>query len=86
MSNRKQNGSYDKRSADKLLGVAAKKLGSDPETLRKQFQSGNYDSAVSSLSGKDQQLLQRALSDPELTAKVLNSPRAQEIFRKLSGK
>ena len=56
--------------ADKLFSMTAGKLGSDSETLKREFQSGNYQRAMSSLSRSDAQKLQKALSDPELTAKV----------------
>lgn len=70
--------------ADKLFSMTAGKLGSDSQTLKREFQSGNYQRAMSSLSRSDAQKLQKALSDPELTAKVLSSPQARAIMEKLA--
>ncbi len=78
-------GSLSNKQSDKLFGYAAKKLGSDPQTLKREFQNGRYDRAMSSLSKGDAEKLRRALADPEMTAKVLSSPQAQAIMKKLSG-
>ncbi len=79
-----RSGSISREQADKLFNMTAGKLGSDSETLRREFQSGNYQRAMSSLSKSDAQKLQKALSNPELTAKVLSSPQARAIMEKLS--
>ena len=79
-----RSGSISREQADKLFNMTAGKLGSDSETLRREFQSGNYQRALSSLSKSDAQKLQKALSNPELTAKVLSSPQARAIMEKLS--
>ena len=79
-----RSGSISKGQAEKLFGMAAGRLGSDSETLKREFQNGNYQRAMSSLSRSDAQKLQKALSDPELTARVLSSPQARAIMEKLS--
>ena len=78
-------GSINDKQSDRLFGYAAKKQGSDPATLKREFQNGKYDRAVSSLSKSDAEKLRRALADPAMTAKVLSSPQAQAIMKKLSG-
>lgn len=67
-----------------LLSVASQKLGTSPETLKKQLESGVFDQAMSGMSKTDSEKLTKALSDPKIAQKILSTPQAQEIYKKLS--
>lgn len=74
----------NERSLDALLKIAGKKLGTPPDELRKQIQSGKLDNALGSMSKQDSQKLSQALSNPVLAERILSTPQAQAIFKKLS--
>lgn len=69
-----------------LLNVAAKKLGTSPEELRSQLQNGTFDKALSSMPKNEAAMLTQALSNKQTCEKILSSPQAQAIYRKLTGK
>ena len=66
-----------------LLSVASKKLGTTPDALQQQLQSGTFDKALGSMPSKDAAMLQQALSNPKTAEKILSSPQAKAIYEKL---
>ncbi|MCD7727602.1 MAG: hypothetical protein LUH57_04585 [Ruminococcus sp.] len=72
------------KQLEALLSVASKKLNTSPETLKSQLESGVFDQALSSMNKTDAERLTKALSDPKIAQKILSTPQAQEIYKKLS--
>ncbi len=72
------------KQLEALLSVASKKLNTSPETLKSQLESGVFDQALSSMNKTDAERLTKALSDPKVAQKILSTPQAQEIYKKLS--
>lgn len=66
-----------------LLKMAGKRLGTDPETLRKTLESGNAETLLKQTKGSNEQLMQ-ALSNPQIAQKLMNSPKAKEFLKKLT--
>lgn len=66
-----------------LLGIASKKLGTTPEVLQKQLQDGTFEKALDSMPGGDAAKLKQALSNPKTAEKILSSPQAKAIYKKL---
>lgn len=64
-----------------LLEAAGKKLGTDPETLRRALESGDAGSLLGPAHADEG--LRRALSDPEAAKKLLGTPGAQALLKKL---
>lgn len=69
----------------KLLQMASKKTGTDPESLRQNLEKGNVESVLGSLSPKDAEKVSKALSNPAFAKQILSSPQAQELLKKLGG-
>ncbi len=67
-----------------LLSVASKKLGTTPETLKHQMESGAFDKALGSMNRTDAERLKQALSNPKIAEKILSTPQAQEIYKKIA--
>jgi hypothetical protein len=68
-----------------LLNTAAKQLKTTPEVLEKQLKSGTFDKALAGMPKSEADKLTKALSDKETCEKLLSSPQAQAIYKKLSG-
>lgn len=68
-----------------LLGVVSKKLGIPPEQLRRELESGKFDSAFQNMSSADAQKFQQAIRNPQLVEKLMSTPQAKELYRKLGG-
>ncbi|MBE6849074.1 MAG: hypothetical protein E7502_04105 [Ruminococcus sp.] len=68
-----------------LLAVVSKKLGVPPEQLRKELESGKFDSALRNLSSADAQKFQQAIRNPKLVEKLMSAPQAKALYEKLTG-
>ena len=66
----------------KLLNVAAQRLGTQPEQLKQQAENGTLQKMLNNLNAN----LQQVLSDKEAANKLLNSPQAQVLLKKFLGK
>ena len=73
---------FSQAQLNMLLKMAGKKLGTDPETLRKALENGNADALLKQSTGRNDQLKQ-VLSNPELASKLMDSPQAKELLKKL---
>lgn len=73
---------FSQAQLNMLLKMAGKKLGTDPETLRKALENGNADALLKQSKGRNDQLKQ-VLSNPELVSKLMDSPQAKELLKKL---
>lgn len=67
-----------------LLNIASKKLNTTPQTLQKQLQDGTFEKALGSMPGNEAAMLRQALSNPKTAEKILSSPQAQAIYKKLN--
>ena len=76
-------GNIDSKKMAALLSIASKKLGTTPETLKAQLESGSFDKALGNLPPSQQAKLKKALSDPKSAEKMLGTPQAQEIYKKI---
>ncbi len=76
----------NQKGMDILLNMVSKKVGSSPEELKSNIQQGNFNQLTQGMSQEESQKLMQALSNKEMTEKILSSPEAQEIMKKLSGK
>ena len=68
-----------------LLNGLSERLNTTPEQLRANLEKGNLDSVVSKMSSGQAKRLQKILDNPEQSEKILNSPQAQVIIKKLMG-
>ena len=75
---------FSQAQLNMLLKMAGKKLGTDPETLRKALENVNADALLKQSKGQNDQLKQ-VLSNPELASKLMDSPQAKELLKKLMG-
>lgn len=67
-----------------MLEQAAKKAGVNPDALRQAVNSGDIDSfARQNLDPKTAENLQKVLSDKSAAEKILNTPTAKEILKKI---
>jgi hypothetical protein len=73
----------EQNELEKLLSLAAERLGTTPEQLKAEASSGELSSLLTQLSPTDAQSLQRVLSDRDAAQKLLSSPEAQELLRYL---
>ncbi len=73
----------DPKAMQGMLKVVSSKLGMSPQELQKQLESGKLDGAMKGLSPQDSAKLMNALSNPAMAQRILSTPQAQEIIKKL---
>ena len=74
------------KGMDALINLVSKKMGTSSESLKKDLQSGDISNLTKGMNNDDAQKLKEALSNKELTQKIMSSPEAQELMKKLQGK
>ena len=66
-----------------LINSLSEKLNTTPESLRDNLEKGNLGSIVNRMSSNQAKKLKKILDDPEQSEKILNSPQAQALMKKL---
>lgn len=69
-----------------LLNEAAKKLGMPPEQLARSLKNGDLSRALKNMPAAQQQMLKKALTDKAACQRLMDSPQAQALLKKFSGK
>ncbi|HPY85976.1 hypothetical protein [Ruminococcus sp. XPD3002] len=77
--------SIDPQKISGLLSVVSKKIGVPPEQLRKELEEGKFDNALAAMNGKDAAKFRQAVNDPKLVERLMSTPQAQALYKKLSG-
>lgn len=75
----------DPKGLNGLLDIVSKKIGVAPEKLKQELESGKFDSAIAGMSKSDAAKFQQALNNPKLVEKLMSTPQAKAIYKKLSG-
>lgn len=75
----------DPNGLNSLLETVSKKVGVSPEKLKNDFQSGKFDSALSSMSKNDAAMFQQVIKNPKLVEKLMSTPQAKALYKKLTG-
>lgn len=74
------------KNLDALLSVASKQLGMTPDELKKNLSSGNMSGVTQKMGSDDGANLQRFMTDKNFAEKIMSTPEAQSILKKLSAK
>lgn len=75
----------DPKNLAGLLNVVSKKIGVPPEKLRSELEAGKFDSALAAMNKNDAAKFQQAVNNPKIVEKLMSSPQAKELYKKLSG-
>ena len=73
-----------KVDSEKLISDAAKQLGKNPEDFKNTLDNGALKKMIGNLSAEQSNQLNKALSDKEYAKKLLSTPQAQALIKKLS--
>ena len=66
-----------------LLKLAAQRMGTTPQALAQAAQKGDLSHIVGRAKTAEASALQKVLSDPEAAKKLLSTPQAQDLLRRL---
>ncbi|MDO4748033.1 MAG: hypothetical protein Q4A12_02525 [Eubacteriales bacterium] len=68
-----------------LVDMLAQRLNADSTQVRTALEKGKLDKVLQHMDQKQAQKISDILSDPEQSKKVLSTPQAQAIIKKLMG-
>jgi len=66
-----------------LISLASEKLGTSEDKLTKAAQNGSFDKMLGNLKPQDAAKLQKVLSDKQSAEKLLSTPQARQLLKKL---
>ena len=67
------------------LNSLSKKLGQSPQTITENAKNGDILKLLSNMDGKQAEKVKNILNDREKAEKLLSSPQAQALIKKLTG-
>lgn len=73
------------KQIENILNSLAQKLGENPNEIKKSAQKGEVGSLLNKMDGKQASKVQEILNDKEKTERLLNTPQAQALIKKLMG-
>lgn len=79
------NENESQSSVEEMLKKASQKLGTDPQNLRKSMANGNLNNLLKSIGTNEAQKIEQILSNKEAATKLLSTPKAQQLLKKLLG-
>ena len=77
--------SNENSNLENLINTISQKLGTNPDELKKAAQNKNANDILKNLSEKDAEKVKNVLSDKSAASKILSSPKAQQLLKKLMG-
>lgn len=75
----------DNEKINKLASQLSKKMNVPKDQLISAIQSGNFDNVLKNMSASDNEKIRNLLGDEESAKKILATPQAQAIIKKLMG-
>ncbi len=68
-----------------MINQLSLRLNADSTQVKEALQKGNLDKVLMNMDEKQARKISRILSDPEESKKVLSTPQAQALIKKLMG-
>ncbi|MBQ8860352.1 MAG: hypothetical protein IJ015_03320 [Ruminococcus sp.] len=68
-----------------MINQLSQRLNADSTQVKEALQKGNLDKVLMNMDEKQAEKISRILSDPEESKKVLSTPQAQALIKKLMG-
>lgn len=70
---------------NKVIEQLSQRLNSTPSEVESALKKGNLQQVLEKMDSKQAQKVQDILSDPKQSEKILSSPQAQALIKKLMG-
>lgn len=71
-------------SMEKMIEIASKKLGISGEKLKRSLETGNVEDMLGNMRKEDAEKLKSVMNSPSVKEKLLNSPEAANLIKKLN--
>lgn len=77
----KQKPNYNSQNLGELIGRASEKIGTSPQNLKQQIDSGKVDDIIRKLPPKQAENFKNILNNPEMAKKLMETPQAKMIMK-----
>lgn len=71
-------------SMEKMIELASKKLGISSEKLKHSLETGNVEDMLGNMRKEDAEKLKSVMNNPSVKEKLLKSPEAANIIKKMN--
>lgn len=68
-----------------LIEMLSQRLNSNPQQVKEALEKGKLDKVLMNMDSQQAQKISSILSDPEQSKKILSTPQAQALIKKLMG-
>lgn len=68
-----------------LINGLSQRLNAEPDQIKAAVEKGNLDSVLKGMNSSQAAKIQSILADPEASQKILSTPQAQALIKKLMG-
>ncbi len=68
-----------------LIEMLSQRLSAEPTQVKEALEKGKLDKILMNMDSKQAQKISTILSDPEQSKKILSTPQAQALIKKLMG-
>lgn len=75
----------NQQQLNEILKSLSQKLNTTPEKLKSAVEQGNLQDITKTMDSSQAEKLNKVLSDPNMTQKLMSTPQAQELMKKLMG-
>lgn len=75
----------NQQQLNEILKSLSQKLNTTPENLKSAVEQGNLQDITKTMDSSQAEKLNKVLSDPNMTQKLMSTPQAQELMKKLMG-
>jgi len=79
------NQNINPRNLDALLSVVSRKLNVPSDVLKSQLEKGQFDAALNNMNNEEAGKFRQVMNNPKLVEKMMTTPQAQELYKKLTG-
>lgn len=79
------NPNINPKNLDALLKIVSTKLNVPADVLKSQLEKGQFDSAINNMNNDEANKFRQVMNNPKLAEKIMTTPQAQELYRKLTG-
>lgn len=71
---------------DNLMKLASQKMGTDPDKLKQQMQSGDMSALLGNLNSDQKAQINSLMNNPQAIQQFISNPKVQSLLKNLMGK
>lgn len=79
------NFNFSQNQMDALFKLAGKKMGTDPQKLKQQMDSGQMDGILKNLNANQQAQFKNLMNNPAAVQQLIENPNMQALLKNLMG-